>query len=137
MFGNEGYSVAVCDPTLAGYGWIPDLSVFDGVPNTEAYITIGNNAIENMELYASIDKSLNRNFFCYSVFKTSPFLLRTLLYNDGIYNAASLANLSNDKTEQLKQKEQQTKIKETTQTVDDGDLNTDITAQVKTKLGLK
>ena len=130
MFGNEGYSVAVCDPTLAGYGWIPDLSVFDGVPNTEAYITIGNNAIENMELYASIDKSLNRNFFCYSVFKTSPFLLRTLLYNDGIYNAASLANLSNDKTEQLKQKEQQTKIKETTQTVDDGDLNTDITAQV-------
>ncbi|MBR6511948.1 MAG: membrane protein insertase YidC, partial [Clostridia bacterium] len=52
MFGSEGYSVAVCDPTLAGYGWIPDLSVFEGVPNTEAYITIGNNAIENMELYA-------------------------------------------------------------------------------------
>ncbi|MBQ2500114.1 MAG: hypothetical protein II522_01420, partial [Clostridia bacterium] len=124
MFGNEGYSVAVCDPTLAGYGWIPDLSIYDDLESTEAYITIGNNAIENMELYASIDRSLNRNFFCYSLFKTSPLLLQPLLYNDGLYNAASIANLSNEATDQLN-KENQTN--ETTQTEA---LDTDITSQV-------
>ncbi|MBQ1896147.1 MAG: membrane protein insertase YidC, partial [Clostridia bacterium] len=146
MFGNEGYSVAVCDPTLAGYGWIPDLSIYDDLENTEAYITIGNNAIENMELYASIDKSLNRNFFCYSLFKTSPLLLQPLLYNDGLYNAASIANLSNEATDQLNKEKQnnqnnndnqtnnnnknQTNNNQNTQSTQTEALDTDITSQV-------
>jgi len=99
LFSEAGYDVAVCDPTLAGYDWIPNLDIYDDLENVEAYITIGNNTISNMDLYLSIEAGLNRNFFCYSFFKVSPLLLQPLLYNDGLYNSATIANINTEETE--------------------------------------
>ena len=88
-FDNAGYNVTVCDPSYAGYQWIPDLSIYDDYPNIHAYITMGrvNYSEANKD---EIDDLLKRNFFCYSVFKTMPLLVQPTLYDFGNY--CSLAN---------------------------------------------
>lgn len=99
MFSNEGYAVTVCDPSLAGYEWVPDLSIYDDIENVNAYITIGNSAIGELETNKSNENALNRNFFCYGIFKISPLCLQSLLYNDGLYNAATVANIKTEETD--------------------------------------
>ncbi|SNU06899.1 membrane protein insertase, YidC/Oxa1 family, C-terminal domain-containing protein [Lachnospiraceae bacterium] len=88
-FDNAGFDVTVCDPTYAGYQWIPDLSIYDDYPNIKAYITMGrvNYSEANKD---EIDDLLKRNFFCYSVFKTIPLLVQPTMYDFGNY--CSLAN---------------------------------------------
>ena len=99
LFSEAGYNVAITDPPFAGYEWVPDFSIYDGLENTKEYITIGNNSINDVSLYQSITKGLNRNFFCYSFFKVSPLCLQTLLYNNGLYNAANIANIKTEQTD--------------------------------------
>ena len=99
LFSENGFDVAVCDPSLANYGWIADTSIYDDIENTEGYITIGNSVFQNMDAYDSIEETLNRNFFCYAIFKASPLAIQGALYNDGLYNAANVANVSTEETE--------------------------------------
>ena len=84
LFLNEGYRVTVCDPTYAGYGWIPDLSIYDAYPEINTFITSGYFAgVESSE--HQIQKRY-RNFFCYSLMKTAPLFLQRDLYDDGAFN---------------------------------------------------
>ncbi len=86
LFDEEGYNVTVCDPTYAGYGWIPDLSIYDDYPNITAYradsgetgnqYTVSNDALKNI---------WKRNFFCYGLMKTAPLFLQTVMYQEGAY----------------------------------------------------
>ena len=99
LFSENGFDVAVCDPSLANYGWIADTSIYDDMDNVNAYITIGNSVFQNMDAYNSIEDTLNRNFFCYAIFKASPLVIQKTLYNDGLYNAANVANVSTEETE--------------------------------------
>ena len=41
LFGQNGYSVVMCDTPLAGYQWDPDMSIFDGLKNvlTASFLT--------------------------------------------------------------------------------------------------
>ena len=95
LFLENGYDVTVCDPPYAGYLWIPDLSIFDDYPAIHRYITHGA-FIDNGEAIRKKNRVINRNLFCYSVFRASPVLLHSCLYNDGRYNEAEALNVSEE-----------------------------------------
>lgn len=101
LFGSNGYTVTVCDPSFAGYKSIPDLSIYDDYPEFNCYNTNGrfgfledsddSNTIT--ELADRMNEIRNRNFFCYSLMKISPLLLQETLYDAGAYNESiALAN---------------------------------------------
>ena len=77
IFGENKYEVTICDPTYAGYKWIPDLSIFDDHPEYHCYNTGGlfNYFDEDSVAEAisgRVDEMRNRNLFCYSIMKVSP-----------------------------------------------------------------
>lgn len=88
LFDANGYEVTVCDPTYAGYKWIPNLSIYDDYPDIHTYITNGKFRIDALMSDEAVDHALNRNFFCYSLFKIAPLLCQPTLYNQGLYNEA-------------------------------------------------
>ncbi|MCR5328933.1 MAG: YidC/Oxa1 family membrane protein insertase [Saccharofermentans sp.] len=104
LFGESGYDVTICDPSYAGYNWIPDLSIYDGHPEFHCYNTTGRFSYfeDDMNSEASIASServsaiRNRNFFCYSLMKISPVVLQETIYNNGIYNESSNGTGSTD-----------------------------------------
>ena len=85
-FLNAGAEVTVCDPTYADYEWIPELSIFDEYPEIHRYNTAGKYNRGTEESAQRADGRLNRNFFCYSLFKTAPVVLQPTFYADGEYN---------------------------------------------------
>ena len=95
LFMENGYDVTVCDPPYAGYLWIPDLGIFDDYPSIRRYITHGA-FIDNSEAIRKKNRVINRNLFCYSVFRASPVLLQAGLYNDGRYNEAEALHISDE-----------------------------------------
>ena len=85
-FSRAGFDVTVCDPPYAGYQEIPDLSIYDGVPNVTTHITKGNCVVnEGEELVEKTNKDLERNLFLYSAFKTAPLIMQPAIYDDGNY----------------------------------------------------
>lgn len=86
LFDENGYDVTVCDPTYAGYQWIPDLSIYDDHPDISTYITSG--AFTATETRRQSITSSNRNFFLYSLMKIVPLCLQSSIYNGGDYNYA-------------------------------------------------
>lgn len=83
IFDENGYNVTVCDPTYAGYTWIPDLSVYDEYPDIKTYITEG----YFRESYGEGVSDRNfRNFFGYSIMKIAPLCVQDMLYDSGKYN---------------------------------------------------
>lgn len=88
LFMNNGYKVTVCDPTYANYQNIPDLSIFDEYPDINTYITTHAFDNNSPDRIAQKEHSLNRNLFCYSLFRISPVFLHKEMYNDGLYNYA-------------------------------------------------
>ena len=94
IFGNNGYNVTVIDPPLAGYDWNSDITVFDDHPEYNVFLTSGKfDIVENginisADASKRVDKSRNRNFFLYSLMKTSPVILQETIYDGGVYNEA-------------------------------------------------
>lgn len=88
LFDQNGFDVTVCDPTYAGYSWIPDLSIYDEYPNIQTYITSGKFSLDTFEAVEAKEHALNRNFFCFSLFKAAPLFCQPTLYNHGQYNEA-------------------------------------------------
>ena len=87
-FGNEGYSVTVCDPPLAGYSSIPDLSIYDDMPYVNAYNTQGAYVADfQKESIEYFDSQQEKAFFWYSVYMCSTPCLKNAVYNDGTYNS--------------------------------------------------
>ena len=93
LFYNNGYEVTVCDPSYAGYTWVPDLSIYDDYPSMNCYLTNGcfnyfegddGEAVVNTS--ERLNKIRNRNFFCFSMMKVSPLLLQETVYDNGTYN---------------------------------------------------
>ena len=96
LFSQNGYRTTFFDPTYAGYGWIPDLSVFDDLPDVKTGITMDGRFVDN-ELFGiaseeGLNDSVKRNFFCYSLFKTMPSFTQPALYDYGNYNSAAFAS---------------------------------------------
>ena len=93
LFDEAGYDVTVFDPTYAGYGWTPDLSIYDDHPDIDAYITMdGSFPTDEFGVPNSVKMArslVSRNFFCYSIFKVAPLFTQATLYNNGYYNSAA------------------------------------------------
>lgn len=90
LFDENDYRVTVCDPTYAGYSWIPDLSIYDDHPDIQAYITKGRYVGVEVEDLEKTYEKLNRDFFCYSLTKCAPILFQPMLYCNGLYNEPSV-----------------------------------------------
>lgn len=84
IFSQNGYDVTVCDPVYANYQYIPDLSIYDDLSNTRAYITKGKFS-DVSKKQAVIDNN-RRNFFCFGIMKSMPLFLQPTIYNNGRYN---------------------------------------------------
>jgi len=99
LFDQNGYEVTVCDPVYPNYQMYPDLSAFDDCPDIHTYITKG----KYDDSASERNKNNKRNFFCYSLMKSSPLLLQHFLYNGGYYMAPDYLNSAEikDGTEQV------------------------------------
>ena len=94
IFGDDGFEVTICNPSLAGFEALPDLSIYDEYPEFKCFNTYGHFSVFSDDLYvkSSVDMSArihdirNRNFFCFSVMKISPVILQETLYDGGLYN---------------------------------------------------
>lgn len=87
LFERNGYNVTVCDPTYAGYQWIPDLTIYDEYPDINAFNTDGyflEEDVNNAQVRAK-----ERDFFCYSLVKSLPVIMQNGLYDDGNYHNLS------------------------------------------------
>lgn len=83
LFGSEGYEVTVCDPPYAGYTWVPDLDIYNNVPNTTAYITEGRymRSLEEDRNIAALEYKnvLKHNTILYPLVKTNPLILQSFI----------------------------------------------------------
>ena len=97
IFDQNGYKVTVCDPPLAGYRWIPDLSIYEDYPDIRCYITSGRfdyfkgSGTDTPGSSVRLSEIRNRNFFCFSILRISPVILQNILYDQGLYNEADSA----------------------------------------------
>ena len=86
LFYQNGCRVTICDPSGAGYRWIPDLSIYNDYPGIESYVLRDKFLHESVkEQWILADK---RNFFCYGLMKTVPIGVQKTLYDYGRYNQA-------------------------------------------------
>lgn len=89
LFADNGWNVSVGDPSYANYSWIPDVSIYDGDENINAFLMAGS-FNDTSDLFADAGEEyeirLNRNLFCYGVMKTLPIFLQPYAYSEGSYN---------------------------------------------------
>lgn len=94
LFSQNGYDVTVVDPPYAGYSYIPDLSIYDDYSNVNAYSLNGvfseEYIVDELNDY-DFDNRQKRNFIMFSLFRTSPVVMRSFIYDSGkyIYNSLS------------------------------------------------
>ncbi len=84
LFAENDFDVTVCDPTYAGYQWVPDISIFDGYEGIKSYITIG--WFTDPAVYEQQILDYKRNFFYFGLMKALPLFAQTVLYDNGHYN---------------------------------------------------
>ena len=86
LFTQNNYISTVVSPPFANYNRFVDLSIYDQYEGINAFSLdgIANEAgiISNMS-----DVVRCRNFFFYSIMRTSPLCVRRLIYDEGNYNA--------------------------------------------------
>ena len=97
LFNENDYEVTLCDVPYANYKWIPDLSIYDDMPEINTYITKGRFSDESQK--AQTIEQNYRNFFCFSVMKSMPVFAQTTLYNNGEYRRVAVASDTDDTTE--------------------------------------
>ncbi len=88
LFDENNFEVTVCDPPYAGYKWIPDLSIFDDIPDIKTFNLYLDVVRHNSTAFLDDTQRktvLDRNFFAYSIFKILPLMASKAFYNDGKY----------------------------------------------------
>jgi YidC/Oxa1 family membrane protein insertase len=86
IFSDSGYSVTVTDPPYANYQVVPDLSIYDEIPNTSAYVTDSVYTDLWLDGHFSLPSTgeiLKRNMLWYSFFRASPYAVREVIYMAG------------------------------------------------------
>lgn len=86
LFDQNGYTVTLFDPPFAGYQWYPDMSIYDDYPEMRAFNTWGKFMDEQEDSGEQIQRSLDRNFFCYGLVKCLPLVCQPYLYDSGTYS---------------------------------------------------
>ena len=88
IFKSAGYDVAFSDPSLAGYKWIPDTTIFNktGIKSgnlqeryikkyTEEFLKLSNDTV----------LAIKRDLLCFSLFRELPLIGRLFIYDKGEY----------------------------------------------------
>ena len=98
IFSSAGYATTVIDPPYAGYKWVSDLSIYDGLDNTKAYYVTGAYTPIVKKEYGIEFGSANRGrtFFFYSLFRTAPRALQGQLYDSGNYHSTRTSTAPSD-----------------------------------------
>lgn len=89
LFSENGFETYVIEPPLANGKYYSDLTIYSDYPLVHTYSTRGKFLAGENDSKTERDKILNRNFFCYSVFRIAPVFCQITLYNNGMYNEAS------------------------------------------------
>ncbi len=97
LFYHAGYQVTVCDMPYAGYKTPSDYSIYDDYPGIHTYFA-KNGSFNRTVPQEEMDFLRNRNFFCYSLFKTAPLVLQKTIYDRGNYNRADAATMEDVQT---------------------------------------
>lgn len=92
LFDEMDYDVTICDPPLAGYQEISDLSIYAEYPDMDTHITMGAYLEDNEKFVLRLQNSQERNFFCYSIMKAAPLPVQRFIYDEGIYFEATKNN---------------------------------------------
>lgn len=91
---GENFSATSSDASWANFSWIPDISIFRPYPKISAFVTENaylakwyddNRGIGNFTVNSD---TLKRNTFWYAIFRASPLLFRSVIYEDGRYWSA-------------------------------------------------
>lgn len=90
IFDQAGFQVTVTDPSYAGYHFVPDLHIYDDYPDIRAFNIERRYGPVVFEADGKVSYNLERNFFCYSLFKIAPVTLQPILYGRGTYNEADV-----------------------------------------------
>lgn len=87
LFSKVGMRSTVVDPPYAGsYKWIADLSLYDDLDNVEAVDVQGAFApVVEKRLGVSTKMNMDRQYFCYSLFKVLPECAQGPFYDKGHY----------------------------------------------------
>ncbi len=84
LFSQNGFETTVCDPPFAGFQWISNIGIYNNYPEINKYLTkekfVDDSSMEQT------DSLRNRNFFAYSIMRSSPVVAHLTLYNKGLYN---------------------------------------------------
>lgn len=94
IFDNNGYDVTVCNPTYAEYKIIPDLSIYDDYPDISAY-NVTDSFVDPELLLKNLNNN-KRNFFVFSIMKTSPIFLQPYIYMNGSYGHGGDVQIAKD-----------------------------------------
>ena len=92
LFNDVGYDVTVCDPPLAGYKEVSDLSIYDDYLDINTHITMGAYLDDSEKFVKRLQDSQERNLFCYSVMKAVPILFQSFVYDEGLYYESNKNN---------------------------------------------
>lgn len=84
LFGKENYDVTVINPTYANYSVLPDLSIYKDYPHTHAFLSSG--LFTDSDDFQKLINLRNRNFFCFSLYKSVPLAVQPIFYTGGLYN---------------------------------------------------
>ena len=93
VFSENCWNVTVSDPPFANYEWVSDVSIYDGLENTRAFNMSGafNSDSELLIDYGGrLELRYCRNYFCYALVKTMPYLVQPLFYDNGNFNSTEL-----------------------------------------------
>ncbi|MCL2719898.1 MAG: membrane protein insertase YidC [Treponema sp.] len=89
IFLNNDFILTVTDPPYANYNWIPDLSIFNIIPEARVYNTDSKYtdiwlSENNLDLPLS-SEIIKRNLLWYSLHKGLPLFFRSPLYMNGTW----------------------------------------------------
>jgi hypothetical protein len=97
LFLDNRFKVTVTDPPLANFSWEPDLSIYDPYPEIRAENLSGKYSLYWLENHPDaeifpVEEILKKNLIRFSVFKSSPFIIRTFIFDGGRWLSASALN---------------------------------------------
>jgi hypothetical protein len=86
IFIDQGYSVTLTDPVIAGYRWPPDLNVFKDYPQINAENLEGKYTrhwLDKNPYFIYHNTEISEYFINFSFFRLAPPVLRSSIYRDG------------------------------------------------------
>ncbi|MBR3515549.1 MAG: YidC/Oxa1 family membrane protein insertase [Lachnospiraceae bacterium] len=83
LFSENGWEVTLCDIPYAGYQLVPDMSIYDDMEGVKGLRTMGFYMDE--DVLDNAESVRERNLFWYSLFKITPVIAQTTVYDGGIY----------------------------------------------------